>query len=165
MEQGEPGSRRKALRWALQRSFRQLACRCRSEVPEGSLQGCSFVAVLLHRGGENVSPPHLPQTPSGESDFHHVEPVDSRSRAFTLQAVVVPTSTSLLEGNSRIPFAGNSRPAAPADRLPPKRTRARHSPPSPRTRGTLPSAPPRLRGLAGAELPFWPPRVLQQLHV
>ena len=30
-------------------------------------------------------------------------------------------------------------------------------PPSPRTRGTLPPAPPRLRELAGAELRLWPP--------
>ena len=35
-------------------------------------------------------------------------------------------------------FEGNSRPTAPADGLPPERTRARHSTPSPCTRGTLP---------------------------
>ena len=38
----------------------------------------------------------------------------------------------------RTPFEGNSRPTAPADGLPPERTRARHSTPSPCTRGTLP---------------------------
>ena len=37
--------------------------------------------------------------------------------------------------------------------------------PSPRTRGTLPPAPPRLRELAGAALRLWPPPPNRLLHV
>ena len=70
-----------------------------------------------------------------------------------------------VQNSLRIPFERNSTPVAPADGPPPERTRAGHSRPSPRTRGTLPSAPPRLRELAGAELRLLPPLQNGLLHV